>query len=324
MINLSDPLVQLKVTSATCSFFALGSTLYRMYQRRSKLGADDLWAVFAFVALIVQVVVIFLHIPPPNNIPKNGGVAVFYLTVITFYAIVWGSRLSILFSIIRIDPSSERRRRLFWVAMAFLIVSVISVAQLFWVCEGPFDTWKNAPNPGCALPLQVALFQLITDIIADSILLFTPLALFRDLINRALRRRVTLIFSTCVGTTVVSLVHAVLMIRGGHRKVLIAGLVEDSLSLIIANIPVVVTTVINIVGEEDQSRTSRTPPFSSMFYRESVTTGFVRTEGVVAVDLGVHLVSEQSGDDLQLQCTKAIKVTSNASNQNDLESGQAA
>jgi hypothetical protein len=132
------------------------------------------------------------------------------------------------------------------------------------------------------------------------------------------------------------------MIRGGHRKVLIAGLVEvrarssgiyiiliveyiqDSLSLIIANIPVVVTTVINIVGEEDQSRTSRTPPFSSMFYRESVTTGFVRTEGVVAVDLPVHLVSEQSGDDLQLQCTKAIKVTSNASNQNDLESGQAA
>jgi hypothetical protein len=45
---------------------------------------------------------------------------------------------------------------------------------------------------------------------------------------------------------------------------------------------------------------------------------------VVAVDLPVHLVSEQSGDDLQLQCTKAIKVTSSASNQNDLESGQAA
>ncbi|KAF7334418.1 hypothetical protein MVEN_02271100 [Mycena venus] len=323
MISLSNPFAQLWVTSATCSFFALGSTIYRLYQRRGRFGADDLWVVFASVALIVQVVAIFLHIPPPNNLPRNGGVAVFYLTAMTFYAIIWGSRLSILFSIIRIDPSFERRRRLFWVAVAFLIVLVILVAQFFWVCEGPFDSWKNMPNPGCPLPLQVALFQLVTDIIADSILLFTPLALFRDLINRALRRRLTLIFSTCVGTTVVSLVHAVLMIRNGHRKVLIAGLVEDSLSLIVANIPVVVTTMIDIVDEEDQSRTSRNPPFSSMFwYRESVATR-VPPEGVVAVELPVHLVSEQSGDDLQLQCTKTIKVTSTASSQNDLESEQA-
>ncbi|KAF7342367.1 hypothetical protein MVEN_01825300 [Mycena venus] len=273
---------------------------------------------FASVALIVQVVAIFLR-----NLPKKGGVAAFYLTGIAFYAIVWGSRLSILFSIIRIDPAFERRKRLFWVAVAFIVVSLVLIAQLFWVCDGSFNSGKEATNLGCHSPPQVAVCQLITDIIADSILLFAPLPLFRNLINKALRRRLTLIFSTCVVTTVVSLVHAVLILRSG-KWAFIAALVEDCVSLIVANIPVVVTTMVDIVGDEDQSRTSETPPFSSMFwYRESVTTRRVPTEGVVAVDLPMHLVSEASGHNMQLQCTKIIKVTPTPSNQNDLESEQA-
>ncbi|KAF7342333.1 hypothetical protein MVEN_01821700 [Mycena venus] len=254
--------------------------------------------------------------------------AVFYLTGITFYAIVWGSRLSILFSIIRIDPTFERRRRLFWVAVAFVVVSFVLVAQLFWVCdsENSFDSGKNSTHLGCHSPLQMAICQLIivtADVIADSILLFAPLPLFRNLINKALRRRLTLIFSTCVVTTIVSLVHSVLILSGASQA-LIAALVEDCVSLIVANIPVIVTTIVDIAGDEDQSRTSETPPLSSMFlYREPVTTRHVPTEGVVSVDLPMHLVSEDRGDNLQPQCTKIIKLTPTPSNQNDLESEQA-
>ncbi|KAJ6540920.1 hypothetical protein DFH09DRAFT_1368433 [Mycena vulgaris] len=317
MINLHDPVVQLKITSATCSFFALGSTLYRLYQRRGRFGADDSWAVFAFVALIVQVVAISLY-----DLPKMGGIAGFYLDGIAFYAIVWGSRLSILFSIIRIDPSSERRRRLLWVAVTFVVVSLVLIAQNFWVCDSAnsFDSGKNTPNLGCHSPIQIAISQLITDIIADSILLFAPLPLFRTLINKAFRRRLTLIFSTCVVTTVVSLIHSVLILVG-NPQALIAALVEDGLSLIVANIPVVVTTMVDIVGDEDQSWTSETPPFSTMFwYGESVTARHMPTDGVVAVEFPMHLVSEESGDNSQLQCMKTIKVTPTPSNQNDLES----
>jgi hypothetical protein len=75
--------------------------------------------------------------------------------------------------------------------------------------------------------------------------------------------------------------------------------------LIVANIPVVVTTMLDIVGDEDQSRTSETPPFSTMFwYGESVTTRHVPTDGVVAVEFPMHLVSEESGDNSQLQSIK--------------------
>ena len=43
--------------------------LSRLYQRRGRFGVDDSWAVFAFVALIVQVVAISLY-----DLPKMGGI----------------------------------------------------------------------------------------------------------------------------------------------------------------------------------------------------------------------------------------------------------
>ncbi|KAJ7910271.1 hypothetical protein B0H13DRAFT_2012698, partial [Mycena leptocephala] len=70
-------------------------------------------------------------------------------------------------------------------------------------------------------------------------------------------------FSTCVVTTIVcltcpvqanihisqvSLVHAAFILRNCGMKILILAIVEDCLSLIVANIPVVITTTIDIVG----------------------------------------------------------------------------
>ncbi|KAJ7910272.1 hypothetical protein B0H13DRAFT_2012702 [Mycena leptocephala] len=91
-IDANDPLVQLKITSATCSFFALGATVYRLYKRRGRFGADDFWALFALVALIIQVVTVFLHIPLPNTLSNTTRIAVYYLTGTTFCLIIWSVR----------------------------------------------------------------------------------------------------------------------------------------------------------------------------------------------------------------------------------------
>jgi hypothetical protein len=97
-----------------------------------------------------------------------------------FYCIIWSvihllaslqpadsiscrpARLSILFSMIRIDPSETRRRRLMFVAVAFFVVWVTLVAQLFWVCE-PNASWKLLKTPQCPLGEQVAVFQLVCE-----------------------------------------------------------------------------------------------------------------------------------------------------------------
>ncbi|KAJ7068913.1 hypothetical protein B0H15DRAFT_140509 [Mycena belliarum] len=203
MIDPNDPLVQLKITCATCSIFALGTTMYRLYKRRGRLWADDAWALFAFVALIIQIASVFLHVPVPNNLSKTARVAAYYLMATTFYAIIWASRLSILFTV------------------AFVATTFFLLAQLLWVCE-PEPSWKEEPNPQCHLPLQVAICQLVTDVIADTILLFAPVPLFRHLANKPLRRKLTLIFSTCVVTTIVSLVHAAFILSNGGIKVVTA------------------------------------------------------------------------------------------------------
>jgi len=181
-----------------------------------------------------------------NSSPKRTMVATYYIMAANFYAVVWFARLSILFSIIRIDPSANRRQLLLVVASFFFLTTVVLISQLFWVCE-PMPSWKDQDPPYCALTCQVVIFQVVTDIVSDSILIIAPLRLLRNLHDRKLRRRLTVIFSTCLITTAVSLVHAVfIFIHAGHQEVFISAIVEDCVSLIICNVPVVVTSLLRI------------------------------------------------------------------------------
>ncbi len=157
------------------------------------------------------------------------------------------ARLSILFSIIRLDPSERRRRRLLWIGVLFFLVLVILICQLFWVCE-PEPKWKDMRSPQCTLNKQVAICQLVctsmiyigaidvlmywaADVIADLILIIAPLKLLSGLEDVGLRHRLMLIFSTCIVTTIVSLVHAAYILTLGGVKVVIAALVEVDESL---------------------------------------------------------------------------------------------
>lgn len=72
------------------------------------------------------------------------------------------ARLAILFSIIRLDPSPTRRRRLLAVAALFFTVAVVLIVQLFWVCE-PEAGWKDTKSPQCKLNKQVAICQLVCE-----------------------------------------------------------------------------------------------------------------------------------------------------------------
>ncbi|KAJ7788963.1 hypothetical protein B0H14DRAFT_2946470 [Mycena olivaceomarginata] len=83
-IDANDTVKRLKlypVTSATCSAAysssanVSGLKLSRLYKRRRRLWADDIWALFASVALVIQVVAIFLHIPPPNSLSYTTRIA---------------------------------------------------------------------------------------------------------------------------------------------------------------------------------------------------------------------------------------------------------
>ncbi|KAF7328456.1 hypothetical protein MSAN_02482100 [Mycena sanguinolenta] len=219
---------------------------------------------FAALALIVQVVSILLHFPLPSSLSRATRIAVYYLTAITFYLVVWASRLSILFSIVRIESSTTRRQLLCWVAVMFFITALLLVAQLFWVCESrTHSSWKTHSGLQCGLPRQVAIFQFVTDVTSDAILLFAPWPLFRSLVDKSLSRKLTVMFSVCVVTTIVSVVHASFILKDDDVKIPFSGMVEACLSLIVANIPVLITTTIDIVG---QPKPGVTAEFSTIFW----------------------------------------------------------
>ncbi|KAJ8096296.1 hypothetical protein PM082_011451 [Marasmius tenuissimus] len=168
---------------------------------------------------------------------------------ITFYLVIWASRISIIYSIIRIDPNPSRRKIYVGISFLYFITVVVLIIQLFWVCE-PEPAWKDVRSPQCHLTTQVAICQLITDILADMFLLFAPLRVFMYLQDRVLRRKLMVIFSTCLITTIVSLVHAAYILTTGGIRVIISALVEDCVSLMVANVPVVVTALLRAAGDD--------------------------------------------------------------------------
>ena len=112
-------------------------------------------------SLIVQIAGVFMHVEHPSDLSKLNRVAAYYLIATSFYAVIWTARLSILFSIIRIYPDPGTRRRLGWLAAAFVATLAFFFAQLFWVCETMHNGWKNKASPQCPLPKQVAICQLV-------------------------------------------------------------------------------------------------------------------------------------------------------------------
>ena len=151
------------------------------------------------------------------------------------------ARLSILFSIIKIDPNPKF---LHAIAVAFLVCGSVMIGQLFWVCEPIGYKWKFAAAPQCPVGFQVVICQIVckfqtctvfeliflkpkaADVVADLILHIAPLKVFRILTDRSLRRRLMIIFSTCIATTIVSLVHAAYVLGNGRIQDLISALVE--------------------------------------------------------------------------------------------------
>ncbi|KAJ7132185.1 hypothetical protein C8R44DRAFT_698538 [Mycena epipterygia] len=276
----SDPLTRIFITSVVCSSVAILTTIYRLFIRRSRLWTDDGCAIFSTCILLLQVASVILHSDVDSGMKRSTRIAAYYLIAITFYAIIWSARLSILFSIIRIDPNGIRRRFLLGVAFVFLGACIILIAQLFWICERN-PQWKNGATPQCPLGRQVVIFQLISDVVSDTLLIVAPLQLLWHLEDKGLRRRLCIIFSTCIVTTIVSLVHAAMILTGVGPKVLVAAVVEDSVSLIVCNMPIVV-----IAGlRQCQSVTHRSTT-SSSFPLRFATRGRAGTDGVAFTTVG--------------------------------------
>ncbi|KAI0041600.1 hypothetical protein FA95DRAFT_1610882 [Auriscalpium vulgare] len=235
----SDGVVKMELTESIAGSVTIGLTVTRLWIRRDRYWWDDAWACFSMISLIIQVVATFIYAQRLGHMLES---SMYYLMVSAFYSVNWSARISILLSIIRIDPDPDARRKLMWLVGVFVGALVFFVAQLLWVCE-PQPGWKSQLPPRCRLTKQVAICLLVSDVIADFLLITLPLRLIQGVKDRQLRHRVMFIFSTSIATTVASLIHVAFILTSGGTNEAIAGIAETCVSLTVANVPVIGTAL---------------------------------------------------------------------------------
>ncbi|KAI5996866.1 hypothetical protein F5J12DRAFT_852610 [Pisolithus orientalis] len=238
----------LPITATVVTSFRL---FVRTQQRR--LWLDDAWAALAMLFDIGSLVVFWLYLHDYARYPQSSRVALYYINTQFFYALVWLSRISILFTVIRLTFPGPLRRWLICTAIAFMVTWMVLGAQIFWTCEAE-PSWKSQSRPQCDLGRNVAITLIITDVIGDSILILAPFRLiYKIKLTAAQKIRLLSIFSTSAITTAVSLIHTYYVYSDGGLKEAITAIIESSTSLIVANLSVVVAFLFRISTEDSST-----------------------------------------------------------------------
>jgi hypothetical protein len=217
--------------------------------------------IFDFVLLVAD----GLYLQDYERYPQSIRVALYYIPCQSFYVVVWSSRLSILFTIVRLTvPGTTIRRVLISIAITFGIVWALLFSQVWWVCEAE-PGWKTQPHPQCDLGGSIATAQIITDVLGDSVLILAPFCMiYKVNLSTAQKVRVLSVFSASAITTVVSLTHAYYIFSDGGLKVLMAAIVEASMSLIVANLTVVVAFIFHLKAEDSPGTVTPIVTFGSL------------------------------------------------------------
>ncbi|KAL1738482.1 hypothetical protein HDZ31DRAFT_50924 [Schizophyllum fasciatum] len=152
---------------------------------------------------------ILMMLGPPSGVAIGDFtmLASYYMAALGFYASVWCPRFSILCTILRIAPAYWRNY-LRAIGVAFAAMFLLLFIQLIIHCESAGDQWKNTTGQ-CDLGKSIAITQLITDILTDAALSLIPVRLlWQSNLSKAERIRLIVVFTSCLSTTIVSLVHA--------------------------------------------------------------------------------------------------------------------
>ncbi|KAG2030151.1 hypothetical protein BDR03DRAFT_1017453 [Suillus americanus] len=245
-------IVQTQVVNFVLPIVATFVTSFRLYcrARRHLLWIDDAWAACAMIFDIVLMICSALYLRGYVLHPQWEKVALYYTLTQCFYGVIWCSRLSILFTVVRLAYWPQRRI-LVRIAIIFGVVWAVLFAQVWWTCESN-PSWKKLPRPQCPLGRNVAIAQIVTDVLGDTVLILAPfLIIYKATLTTAHRVRVICLFSTSAITTVVSLTHAYYVLTVGELKEAVSAMFEASISLIVANLSVVVTFFLRMLADDE-------------------------------------------------------------------------
>ncbi|KAK7443265.1 hypothetical protein VKT23_015862 [Stygiomarasmius scandens] len=190
------------------------STLFRFIHRHriGRLWLDDYIAVFVVPVDLLYLIVLWMRYRFGNSqYSVDLRAALYFLSGIPFFIIVWVSRISIALSIIRVLPGQYKLRRLIYgLATLFSIICLALCLQAAVFC-GTHTEWHKSPGVQCNGNTWITSF--VFDVIGDLTLMGIPIAaLWRLDLPRNQRRLVQTIFSASILTCLSSIaVHTFIL-----------------------------------------------------------------------------------------------------------------
>jgi len=272
---MTVPLQPVDTWAGICTVFhvvALSATAYRLWYRHriNRLWWDDFVIAFAFLVDILYFIIMWtrLHFNTPAH-PKHVRVVLYFLSVIPFFAIVWGARVSMALSLTRIIPPTSKLRYLSnGIATLFGLIGIALIMQIIISCNRD-KGWEHAAAVQCRVNGgNISAFSM--DILGDVVLAVTPLiVLWHMNLAQKQKRLVIAVFAASIFTAGASIVLHTFIISGtsfgpGAGKVVVyMSHVEATIALFVSNLLVIVAIIYkrrNKTGntEEDEDDGSET------------------------------------------------------------------
>lgn len=293
--DLNATIHEFKVLTYVLPMFSIVVTLFRLWDRsrKGRLWWDDFWAFMSMIFFIILVASAELHTEDQSHYTQVTRVALYYMLAEFFYCVNWAAKLSILFTIIRLTVPGPLRRWLVRAGIVFACAWAVLFAQVFWVCERE-PGWKDGLEPQCDLGRNVAIAQVITDVVTDAVLVFAPINLvWKIKLSRNQKIRIITVFSATVAATAVSLYHAYAILRFGGYVEARAAIIQDGVSLFVCNFSVVVAFILRITTEDTPTPSGMELKSIIQFKRSGRTT--VDTMGISVVT-GTTVVADYPED----------------------------
>ncbi|KAH7911402.1 hypothetical protein BJ138DRAFT_1150676 [Hygrophoropsis aurantiaca] len=262
VMNLSwSVTVILKAVATVLESLGISLTVFRLYYRIRirRFWWEDAWALLGLLCTLAGMVSGWVHVCTIST-SIHISIMTFWIYTFAFTCVVWSVRMSIILSITRmVYPNNHLRYLSFGVTALFATLFSGLIIQKGYYCGISLD-WYTSSSLSCHLPRPMAIFELVSDVISDIILVSFPLRLlWRVKLPKRQRRMFLAVFSSSLVMSMVSMFHATTQLRRLYSLTSAATDFEIGFCLNVCNLLVVVAILYRIMNkgeDEDISHTS--------------------------------------------------------------------
>ncbi|KAG2358273.1 hypothetical protein BDR07DRAFT_1612023 [Suillus spraguei] len=241
---------QLSVVGSVFHSIAIICTIFRLVYRgwMRQLWWEDAWAALALIADVVCLACIWI-----DDVISS------WILTIAFTTGLWAARMSVIFSIIPIanhSGSKIHKRITSLVVVCFACMWTALLVQKISICE----------YHSCRMDKSVAVSLLITDVIADIVLVVVPLYLLQTIGRpRSSMILVQFAFGASLLVPAFTIPHsALLLLNIYNTNTLMFAHIKAALSLIICNLLVIVAFLYRVYLK-DTSNINQPLPSNGVF-----------------------------------------------------------